>query len=140
MRKQFLILLLAAGMALTSCGEDSPAPETAPETVAEPADPADAFAYVGSNYTVTDSGASASITSPDSFTEILSGAFYEDPVLDGDFAAELHVTLDSVKSNAGLLFRAEKSDSFDGFEGYALTLRDKRVYLYHISGTSSAIR
>ncbi len=138
MKKRFLILLLAAGLFLTSCGEDVPQTETTPETVPEAVNPADAYTYAGSNYTITENGASASVTSPDSFTDVFSGAFYEDPLLDGDFAAELHVTLDSVKSNAGLLFRAVKSDSFDGFEGYALTLRDKRVYLYQISGSSAA--
>ena len=136
-----LLALLMSVSALTSCG-NSPSKEqpedTAAQTEPAPADPADSFAYVGSNYTITTDGASAAETAPDSFTEIHNGAFYETEILDGDFAAELHVTLNSVKSNVGLLFRAEKADSFDGFEGYAFSIRDKRVYLYLVTGTASS--
>ncbi|MBQ8369062.1 MAG: glycoside hydrolase family 43 protein [Clostridia bacterium] len=136
-----LALAVTASAFLTSCTtKDVPEtpPETEPAVETEAPDPAAAYVYAGSNYTITETGASASATSPDTFTEIYNGAFTENELLDGDFAAELHVTLDSVKSNAGLLFRAEASESFDGFEGYAFTIRDKRVYLYLITGTASA--
>lgn len=135
-----IILALLMGMPLVSCGntvEETTPADTEAETEAE-ADPADAFSYVGSNYTLTEEGASAAEISPDSFTEIYNGAFLENELLDGDFAAELHVTLDNVKSNAGLLFRAEVSTAFDGFEGYAFTIRDKRVYLYQVTGTAQS--
>ena len=139
MKKRLFTVILAAGL-LLSCGSGSAetSPETTPETTPEITDPADSYTYIGTNYTITESGASAGVTSPDSFTEIPSGAFFEDALLEGDFAAEMHVTLDSVKSNAGILFRAVPSESFDGFEGYAFTLRDKRVYLYQVAGTPSS--
>ncbi|MBQ2725820.1 MAG: glycoside hydrolase family 43 protein [Clostridia bacterium] len=142
-KQKFLSLILALLMCapMVSCGNtvpETPPEDTAAETEPAPVDPAAAYSYVGSNYTITADGATAGKTSPDSFTEVYNGAFFENELLDDDFAAEIHVTLDSVKSNAGLLFRAEASDSFDGFEGYAFTIRDKRVYLYHVSGTAQS--
>lgn len=139
---KILSLTLAAWLSLTSlltsCGttpDETQPMETEPAIETEAIDPTDAYAYVGSHYSITETGATASKTAPDNFSEVFGGAFYEDAVIDGDFAAEMHVTLETVYSNAGLLFRASASDTFDGFEGYAFTIRDKRVYLYQVTGT-----
>ena len=79
-----LALLMSASALFTSCGtttvEEQPE-DTAAETEPAPADPADAYTFVGSNYTVTEEGAIAAKTSPDSFTEIYNGAFVDNEIL-----------------------------------------------------------
>lgn len=137
--KKSLILLIVSAALLTSCSRE-PAETSAPPQPAEtePASPADSYTYVGSNYTIGEGTVTAAKTAPDIFTEIPSAAFYEDELLKEDFAAQLHVTMDSAHTDAGLLFRAQKSDAYGGFEGYAFTLQDRRIYLYQITGSKQS--
>jgi len=136
MKKRLLILLLLSGF-LFSCGSEpaETSPEPAPETEAPVSDDS-GFTYHADNYTFTPEKVTAAASAPDIFTENITGAFYEDPLLEEDFAAQLHVTMDSAHTDAGILFRARESTAYDGFEGYAFTIQDRRVYLYEISGTS----
>lgn len=96
------------------------------------------YTYLGANYTANGDVLTAAKTVADNSEQIFSGAFYEDALLDGDFAAEVEVTLDSIYSAGGILFRATASDQYDGFDGYALMIRDRKIYLYEIGGTSAA--
>lgn len=138
MTKKFFLPLILTAAVLVSCGSESAQPsDTAAETGAPPQETA-GFTYNGGNYTFTSEKAVASASAPDIFTEIPSGAFYDDPLLENDFAAQLHVTMDSAHTDAGILFRARESTAYDGFEGYAFTIQDRRVYLYEISGTSQS--
>jgi len=135
MKKHLLLLILAAGLLLPSCGsEPAPQAETSADTDSVAAENT-AFVYNGGNYTFTPEKAVAAKTAPDIFTEIPSAAFYEDEILKNDFAAQLHVTLDSAHSEAGILFRAKVSEVYDGFEGYAFTIQDRRIYLHQITGS-----
>ncbi len=135
MKKRLLTLLLLTGL-LFSCGSEQTetSPEPSAETEAHQTDDA-GFTYNGGNYTFTPEKAIASASAPDIFTENISGAFYDDELLKEDFAAQVHVTMDSAHTDAGLLFRARESDAYDGFEGYAFTIQDRRVYLYQITGS-----
>lgn len=137
MKKRILFLILAAGLFLSSCGSE-PAPETDIPAETDTGSADAGFTYTGSNYTISPEKATAAKTAPDIFTEIPSAAFYEDELLAEDFAAQLHVTLDSAHSDAGILFRAKESDVYDGFEGYAFTIQDRRVYLYQITGSKQS--
>ena len=140
MMKKLLFTLFLTAAVLVSC-ESTPAEtsDTSAETDTSMTVTADAgFTYNSGSYTFTDEKAVSSASAPDIFTEKLSGAFYDDPLLEDDFAAQLHVTMDSAHTDAGILFRAAESAAFDGFEGYAFTIQDRRVHLYRITGSSQS--
>ncbi len=142
--KHLCLLILSASLfllMLCSCAGDNPsnAPAQDPGEQAETADnggnDVTPFTYLGSNYTVDgDSLRAASVTN-DTSVEIFSGAF-QPADFDSDLTAEITVILDSVSSSAGLLFAASESSSDAGIEGYAFMIRDKRVYLYDLTGSS----
>ncbi len=134
-----LSALTVSACLLTSCGNDACTSETVPpenitgETAMTESAPA--YTYLGKNYTADGTKLTAAPTAPNHSEQVFSGAFTENPLLEGDFAAEVDLTLDSVYASGGLLFRATASDEFDGFDGYALMIRDRKIYLYEIGGT-----
>ena len=110
----FSVLLTAASL-LSGCGTPAEIP---PETVTETADVTEnKYTWSGANYTFDGTKITAAVCAPTNFDQVFSGAFYEDPLLDGDFAAEVEVTLDSLYASGGLLFRASASDTTGGYEG-----------------------
>ncbi len=96
------------------------------------------FTYAGANYTFSGTEIIAAKTASNSSEQLYSGAFYEDSITAGNFAAEVEMSLDSLYSAGGLLFRASSSEVYDGFDGYALMIRDRKIYLYEIGGSSSS--
>ena len=128
---------------LLSCGsgtvtEDEPEPETREES-GETEMNNSKFTSISENYNVDGENLTAKATVKDHDGEKYSAAYYVDPVCSGDsYTAEISVALDSVYSAAGLLFCASGSTVFDGFEGYAFLLRDKKVCLCEITGSSSS--
>ena len=95
------------------------------------------YTYLGPNYTFDGEKLTAAPTAADTFTEVYSGAFTDFPADETEnCTAELSLTLDNVYSGAGLLFAASESAAYDGIEGYVFLIRDKRVYLYDLTGSS----
>ncbi len=141
-----LSVLLTSAFLLHSCaGGDSfsGGTDAEAETVTESETGANAmtetkYTWSGAHYTFDGSKISAAVTAPSNFEQVFSGAFYEDIMIDGNFAAEVDLTLDTIYSSGGLLFRASASGQYDGFEGYALMIRDRKIYLYEAGGTKSS--
>lgn len=140
-RIKFLSALLAAVITLTSlvsCGnntqvEESVAEQSEGETVME-----NKFIYVSDNYTIDGVKATAAETAKDMFTQEYHAAISEDYDTEKDYAVEIDVVPNSGISSAGILFGAKKSEIYDGFEGYAFMLRDRRVYLYELKGSAQS--
>lgn len=133
MKRIFPMLLLSSLILLTGCAADS-INETAPQDTAEPADQPE-FLWLSPNYSFQDGVYTASKTASDNSEQIYSAAVTENALSDGDFAAEVEMTLDTAYSGGGIVFRASSSGLYDGVEGYALMLRDRRIYLYELSGS-----
>ena len=115
---------------LFSCaGKDVPAlPENEPEAVqngVSGGETVNPYSYLADNYTVSDGTLNAAPTADGGGEQRFSGAMLETG--EENYAAEITVVLDSVYSSAGLLFAASESDAYDGVEGYALMVRDKRI-------------
>ncbi|MGN1345670.1 MAG: glycoside hydrolase family 43 protein [Eubacteriales bacterium] len=136
-------LLLICGFILSSCENGGKIAESS-ETKAEPAAEnilgeaamtESYFTYADANYSFDGTKITAAKTAAVNADQIYSGAFYEDERVDADFAAEVDMTLDSLYAAGGLLFRASAADSFDGFTGYALMIRDRKIYLYEAGGS-----
>ncbi|MBQ9717388.1 MAG: hypothetical protein IJV76_05295, partial [Clostridia bacterium] len=131
--------LLSAAL-LVSCGNGNPSadiPDAVTDAAAEETAAGSMFSWYGANYTVDGTEITAAACAPSNFDQVFSGAFYDDPLLDGDFAAEVEVTLDTIYSSGGLLFRASEAE-YDGYEGYALMVRDRKIYLYEAGGSKSS--
>ncbi|MBR4204576.1 MAG: glycoside hydrolase family 43 protein [Clostridia bacterium] len=139
------LLLLLCFLLLASCGSAAPQADT--DARDEPDEIADGitseetmnpFTFLSPNYTVDGDALTAAPTAVDHTVENLSAAFYDEALTAGAYTAEVEVTLGSVYSSAGLLFAASERSDYGGFEGYAFCVRDKRAYLYEISGTKAA--
>ncbi len=96
------------------------------------------FTYKSANYSEDGGIITASKVAQYSSEEIFGGAFSGSYPTEGDFRADLSMTLDSASSGGGILFKAAKSDQYNGFSGYAFMLRDRRVYLYEVKGTAQS--
>ena len=123
-----------------ACARDEDVPAEGPgeaETADVPADGGEdmnPYSYLGPGYAFKDGILTASPTAKDNAEERFAGAFAEtEPE---NYSAEITLTLDSLHSSAGLLFAASESSSYDGVEGYAFMIRDKRVYLYDLTGSA----
>ena len=136
--KLLLSVLLTSLLLLAGCTAGT-TPEPAAEPTAESIGTAEnPFSVSGANYSFDGTKITAAACAPSNFDQVFSGAFYEDSLLEGDFAAEVELTLDTIYSSGGLLFRASSSDEYDGFEGYALMLRDRKLYLYEAGGSKAS--
>ncbi len=136
--KPLLPALLTSLVLLAGCTSEIP-PEPAAETTAEsPAVTDDRFPVSGANYSFDGTKITAAACAPSNFDQVFSGAFYEDSLLEGDFAAEVELALDTIYSSGGLLFRASSSEEYDGFDGYALMIRDRKLYLYEAGGSKAS--
>ena len=136
--KSLLPVLLTSLLLLAGCTAGTPS-ESAAEPTAESIGTAEnPFSVSGANYSFDGTKITAAACAPSNFDQVFSGAFYEDSLLEGDFAAEVELTLDTIYSSGGLLFRASSSEEYDGFEGYALMLRDRKLYLYEAGGSKAS--
>lgn len=134
-----VVAMLTAMFVLTSCNGDV-AEETESTQTQDEGDNSmetqNKFIYVADNYTIDGVKARAKETAADMFTYIYNAAITEDYNTEKDYAVEIDVTLDSGISSGGIVFGAKKSEQYDGIEGYAFMLRDRRVYLYELKGTA----
>lgn len=138
MKQVLSVLLLSVLLLLTGCSENQseeafsadPSSEAAAETVS-----AVEYIYFSPNYTENNGTLTASKTVSEKSEQSYSAAMFESELLEGDFAAEVEMTLDNVYAGGGILFRGSSSDLYDGIEGYALMLRDRRIYLYDMGGS-----
>ena len=145
MKKHIRSLLSAslAALLLFSCAPkgEKPAAETVPagaETDDAGESDMNPYAYLGKNYTADDGTLTAAPSTGDKSEEKYAGAFLLPETGSDAWRAEITVTLDTLYSAAGLLFCASESESYDGIEGYAFVVKDKRAYLYDLSGSSFA--
>ena len=143
--RAILSVLLLASLAV-SCARENPPAALTQEVPDDPAGEIDAgesdmnpYAYLGANYTEEGGALKAASSTDDKTVDIFSGAFLIPESTGSDsWSAEITVTLDTLHSGAGLLFCASASDAYDGVEGYAFFVRDKRAYLYDLTGSSAA--
>lgn len=138
MIKRTLLRITAVILLLTlfpACARDDPAPgkETAPET-ADGGLTMNPYSYTGPGFTYEDGILTAAPASSDSSEERYTGAFLE--TQEENYSAEITLTPAAVYTSAGLLFAASESTAYDGVEGYAFMIRDKRVYLYDLTGSA----
>ena len=133
------LLLSASLLPLAGCtsGSMQTEQETSGSVTEIPAAEENRFSVFGENYSFDGTTITAAVSAPNNFEQVFSGAFYEDSLLEGDFAAEVEVTLHSLYSSGGLLFRASSAEDYDGYEGYALMIRDRKLYLYEAGGSKS---
>lgn len=142
LRTALFITAALAVLTLPSCGNKETISGTAADitnayTDADKAVTEDSmFTYFDKNYTFDSASITAAATAENNFDEIWSGAFYNDAAADGNYSLTVDMTLDSLYSSAGLLFNAGKSEVRDGIEGYALTVRDRKLYLLELGGYS----
>ena len=130
-----LILLLASCSVGTQPAESTPDAIEQGETIME-----SVFTYKSSNYSEKsgEGRITAEKTASDSSEQIYGAAFSDSFETDGNYAAEVNVYFDSIFSCGGIVFQASESTKYDGFEGYAFMLRDRRVYLYEITGSAQS--
>lgn len=131
------LFLSASLLTLAGCTSGVPEETSAEVLPEETAAEENRFSFYGENYSFDGTKITAAVSAPTNFDQVFSGAYYEDPLLDGNFAAEVEVTLDSLYSSGGLLFRASSAE-YDGYEGYALMIRDRKIYLYEAGGSKSS--
>jgi len=140
MKKLNLIsaLLLGALLAFSSCSGE-PSAESTPETTAPETEPQvneeDACSYIAPNCSIENGVITSAKVAADSDAPVLCPVMYDNELLKGDFAVEVNVTLDGLYSSGGILFRGSATSDFDGVAGYAVMVRDKRIYLYEITGS-----
>lgn len=96
------------------------------------------FTYASENYTFDGTKAEAKAVTDDMFEQKFGAAFSENSLTSENYAVEAEVKLDNALSSGGIIFGAKESEKFDGFEGYALMLRDRRLYLYEITGSAQS--
>ena len=140
LRIPLLLILSAALLLALSCAKADPPAEAVPEmaeTADEGGEDMTPYTYLGKNYTLEGDTLIAAPATDDRAAEIFSGAFLPADSADNlTLTAEITLTLDSLYSSAGILFCASESKSYDGIEGYAFMIRDKRVYLYDLTGSA----
>ncbi len=133
-----LTLLLALIITGTGCSPARPGDETgssgdvsgssAETDVALP----DGFSYADSNYVINGTAATASVSAADILSTVYGGAFRNEPMCENGFSVEVTVTPRSKATNAGLLFGAFETEGNEGFNGYAFTLFNNKVFLYQV--------
>lgn len=133
--------MLSMSVLFASCGnndanETGADDNTAGETLSDAAGAAE-YIYKSNNYTVDGMSAAASKIAADSGEMAMGAVIYDCPEAAGEYSViDAHINFDSAASSAGIIFQGAESDDYDGFSGYAFMLRDKRVYLYEITGSS----
>ncbi len=136
-------LIFVSAFCLTSCSNEENSTTEAPE-ITESNDGEDSmasqskFAYISDNYTVGDKTASAAVVTDDMFEQKFGAAFGAADVSGENYSVEVNVKLSNAIAAGGIIFGAKESDIYDGFEGYALMLRDRRIYLYEITGSAQS--
>ena len=135
------VSLLLFFPALTSCRKDAVSDpgdgvgeSAAEDETADGGEEVNPYTYLGPGYTFSDGTLTAAPTTKDKAETQFSGAFMDAEA--ENYRLDVTLTLDSLTSSAGVLFAASESQAYDGIEGYAFTLRDKRVYLYDLTGSS----
>lgn len=137
-------LVLLSAVLMTSCGGKSgetgtvtdPGAADSSENSNSAAEEQD-YIYKSDNYTVDGYTATASKIAADSSEMAMGTVIYDFPEAGAENSIyEAHVSFDSAASSAGIIFQAAESTDYDGFSGYAFMLRDRRVYLYELTGSS----
>lgn len=141
MKKTTLITaLLLTTLMLASCSQTPADNQTdgtfeQEESEAPEVSEMDTYTYISPNYTVENGVLTAAETTSDNAAQIFSAAIRDDALLEGNFAAELTISLDNLYASGGIFFRGSVSDQYDGVEGYAVIVRDRRIYLYEAGGS-----
>lgn len=94
------------------------------------------FEFVSGLYTVKNNKITSGRTASDNSEQKYGAAFINNE--HADFTADITIRTDKFFTAAGLIFRAAKAADYDGFEGYALMVRDRTVYFYDVSGNKDS--
>ena len=133
-----MAVILAAGV-FPSCARDEGSVGAgediaSAEETADGGDDMNPYNYLGPGFSYGDGILTASAAVEDNTEEKISGAFAETDF--ENYSAEITLKPDALFTSAGLLFAASESTAYDGVEGYAFMVRDKRVYLYDLTGSA----
>ena len=133
-----MAVILAAGV-FPSCARDEGSVGAGEDTAsaeetADGGDDMNPYTYLGPGFAYGDGILTASAAVKDNTEEKISGAFAETDF--ENYSAEITLKPDALFTSAGLLFAASESTAYDGVEGYAFMVRDKRVYLYDLTGSA----
>ena len=133
-----MAVILAAGV-FPSCARDEGSVGAGEDTAsaeetADGGDDMNPYTYLGPGFSYGDGILTASAAVKDNTEEKISGAFAETDF--ENYSAEITLKPDALFTSAGLLFAASESTAYDGVEGYAFMVRDKRVYLYDLTGSA----
>ncbi len=139
----FAALALASTVCLTACSDDESSAAEAVE-LTENNDGEESmvyqneYAYISDNYTFGIDTVSADAVTDDMFEQVFGAAFGAADIDGENYAVEVDVKLNNAIASGGIIFGAKKSEFYDGFEGYALMMRDRRLYLYEITGSAQS--